>query len=125
MKKAYEVERISRCVVTGIVYAENAREARQLAGSMSGEDAAYEPRGVGRVRRAPHHDDDVPPRAVGADRHECERALRDAKRNGTVPSDGWAQDGETWVCGCGRVFVHICDEAQGCYWSDSGRKETE
>lgn len=56
--KAYEVQRISRCVATGVVYARNAREARKMAGLMDAEETTYEARGVGRVRRAPERDQD-------------------------------------------------------------------
>jgi hypothetical protein len=34
-----------------------------------------------------------------------------------VPSAGTAQDGEAWTCPkCGRKWVHVCDEAEGCCW---------
>ena len=26
------------------------------------------------------------------------------------------QDDELWECSCGKVWGHICDEAEGCYW---------
>jgi hypothetical protein len=33
------------------------------------------------------------------------------------PSHAQARNGERWSCSCGRVFVHVCDEAEGCWWS--------
>ena len=34
-----------------------------------------------------------------------------------VPSASTAQDGETWTCPkCKRSWVHVCDEAEGCWW---------
>lgn len=30
---------------------------------------------------------------------------------------GYRQDGERWTCpDCGKVWVHLCDEAEGCSW---------
>ena len=50
-----------------------------------------------------------------SDRHrsikQCDAELR---RSG--PSAGRASDGDRWTCTCGRVFVHVCDEATGCQW---------
>lgn len=33
-----------------------------------------------------------------------------------LPSSGYAQDGDQWKCLCGMLWVHVCDEAEGCYW---------
>lgn len=56
-KKAYEVERVSRCVTTILVYADNAEDAkRRSAAEGEARDAEYEGRGYGRVRRAPNQD---------------------------------------------------------------------
>lgn len=31
--------------------------------------------------------------------------------------DGHRQDGDEWTCpGCGRKWIHECDEAEGCSW---------
>ena len=43
--------------------------------------------------------------------HNCEKEL-EAK----YPSHAQARDGERWTCSCGKVFEHVCDEAEGCYW---------
>lgn len=42
---------------------------------------------------------------------DCERAL--LKQH---PGHAQAQDGEIWICVCGRHFRHFCDEAEGCCW---------
>lgn len=42
---------------------------------------------------------------------ECDKELTTSG-----PSGGRAVDGERWTCSCGRVFAHVCDEAQGCSW---------
>jgi|HubBroStandDraft_5_1064220.scaffolds.fasta_scaffold177673_4 hypothetical protein len=57
--KAYECERISRCVSRGVVFARNAEEARELAVTMDADESYYEGRGIGKVRRAPECDPDV------------------------------------------------------------------
>lgn len=41
----------------------------------------------------------------------CERRLERLK-----PHQKQARDGETWTCSCGRVWEHVCDEAEGCRW---------
>lgn len=48
---------------------------------------------------------------------ECDRLLTAAMQRGEVVSNFRAQGGETWTCTCRRVFVHVCDEADGCYWT--------
>jgi hypothetical protein len=51
-KKAYEVERISRCVTTVLVYADSAEDAkRRSAVEGDGQDAEYFGKGFGQVRR--------------------------------------------------------------------------
>jgi hypothetical protein len=56
-------------------------------------------------------------RAALAPRHKdlraCEREL--LRR---YPGHAQARDGERWTCSCGRHFVHLCDEASGCSWSE-------
>lgn len=47
--------------------------------------------------------------------HSCDRVLR-AVPYGWATS-GYRQDGERWTCDCGKVYVHVCDESEGCYWS--------
>ena len=41
-----------------------------------------------------------------------------------VPSAGTAQDGEAWTCPrCGRAWIHVCDEAEGCWWEPDTERE--
>jgi hypothetical protein len=42
---------------------------------------------------------------------DCERTL-EAQR----PNHAQAQDGEIWICPCGKRLEHVCDEAEGCSW---------
>lgn len=50
--KAYEVERISRCVTTVLVYADNPEDAkRRSARHGEGQDAEYSAKGFGQIRR--------------------------------------------------------------------------
>lgn len=37
------------------------------------------------------------------------------------PSHAQAADGERWTCSCGRVYEHVCDEAEGCSWEPGAR----
>lgn len=46
--------------------------------------------------------------------HSCQTEL---DRAGL--SAGRAQDGDRWECPCGRRYVHVCDEANGCYWREA------
>jgi len=39
--------------------------------------------------------------------HNCEAEF---------PSTGFCKDGERRECSCGRVYEHVCDEAEGCAW---------
>lgn len=49
------------------------------------------------------------------DMKDCERWI-EKRRPGFLHS-GWRQPGERVSCGaCGRVFEHVCDEAEGCSW---------
>lgn len=43
--------------------------------------------------------------------HACDREI--SRR---YPGHAQARDGEHWTCSCGRCFVHVCDEAEGCTW---------
>lgn len=47
--------------------------------------------------------------------HSCKDELRAQKPEGWALS-GYRQHGETWTCSCGIVWVHECDEAEGCAW---------
>jgi hypothetical protein len=51
--------------------------------------------------------------------HNCE-AFDPGLANGTGYSylqSGYRQDGEEWTCpACGKTWVHVCDEAEGCAW---------
>lgn len=41
---------------------------------------------------------------------DCEARLPEQLRN------GGGDDGQLWVCTCGRLWRHDCDEAEGCSW---------
>lgn len=45
----------------------------------------------------------------------CQAALYEERGEGWMKS-GHRQEGEEVTCRCGRSFVHICDEAEGCSW---------
>jgi len=32
------------------------------------------------------------------------------------PITGFCKDGERRECSCGKVYEHVCDEAEGCAW---------
>lgn len=50
-------------------------------------------------------------------RHDCEKSARPG-----FLTDGYRQDGERWTCpDCGKVWVHACDEAEGCSWVPAPR----
>ena len=44
-------------------------------------------------------------------KHSCEKVLKNA-----YPEEAQAQDGDFWECDCGLVYVHQCDDAEGCSW---------
>jgi hypothetical protein len=44
-------------------------------------------------------------------KHSCDKEL-----NEKYPTHSQALDGERWACSCGRVWEHVCDEAEGCCW---------
>jgi uncharacterized coiled-coil DUF342 family protein len=48
--------------------------------------------------------------------HSCDDELRAAQRRSEVISNFRAKGGERWTCSCGKVYVHECDEAEGCSW---------
>lgn len=52
-----------------------------------------------------------PERVVHLSLANCESALEASGVN-----TGWCHDSRRWQCPCGRVFVHRCDEADGCSW---------
>lgn len=45
-------------------------------------------------------------------KHDCELVLRNF-----YPRQSQAQEGEIFICTCGSEYVHVCDEAEGCFWS--------
>lgn len=55
-------------------------------------------------------------RLKDGEQHDCDARLRTAQQRGEVISDFRAQGGERWTCSCGRVYIHVCDEAAGCAW---------
>lgn len=48
----------------------------------------------------------------GEGKHSCGSEVR-ADR---WAMSGWRQEGDEWTCSCGLVYVHECDEAEGCGW---------
>lgn len=54
-------------------------------------------------------DERVPEVAV----HKCEEKL--TEKHGDLTSGHW-KEGTVLVCACGKPWVHICDEAEGCAW---------
>lgn len=45
--------------------------------------------------------------------HNCEKSAPEG-----FLTSGHRQDGEEWKCpDCGAPWVHVCDEAEGCFWS--------
>jgi len=50
----------------------------------------------------------------------CEQELKKAQAKKPRLSDGYAQEGDLFECPkCHTVLVHICDEAEGCYWTET------
>lgn len=47
--------------------------------------------------------------------HDCDQELKKYK-NGWALS-GYRQEGDKWKCSCGKVYIHVCDESDGCYWT--------
>lgn len=44
-------------------------------------------------------------------KHSCDKELQH-----TYPRHSQAAHGEKWTCSCGRIWIHDCDEAEGCAW---------
>src|SRR5215510_10219346 len=49
--------------------------------------------------------------------HHPDLGYCDAYLRSTYPSSDQARDGDRFCCMCGRVFEHVCDEAEGCSWA--------
>lgn len=48
--------------------------------------------------------------------HSCEDSLEQI-----YPAHMQAQPGTKWTCpGCGLSYVHVCSEAEGCWWELAG-----
>ena len=45
-------------------------------------------------------------------KHSCNLSIRED----SWAMSGYRQDGDRWTCPCGKVYVHCCDEAEGCWW---------
>lgn len=67
------------------------------------------PHEVPMPKKSPKKTRDLPTRHQAL--RACEIFLKKQR-----PNHQQAQDGETWTCACGRHFVHVCDEAEGCRW---------
>ena len=48
-------------------------------------------------------------------RFQCERLLLAA-----MPNQAQAPDGSRWRCSCGKMYVHVVDEATGSSWERLG-----
>lgn len=44
--------------------------------------------------------------------HSCDREIH---LNGWAMS-GTRQPGDRWTCSCGKIYQHLCDEAEDCCW---------
>lgn len=55
----------------------------------------------------------------------CDRILKREQVESRALSNGRAKDGDGWTCTCGRRFVHVCNEAEGCYWVPVAHRSTE
>ena len=51
--------------------------------------------------------------------HNCDSNLRAAQKKNVLLLPSYAQEGDLWQCSCGKVWVHVCDEAEGCYWVET------
>lgn len=49
-----------------------------------------------------------------APRHDCDAELR-----ASWDFDPFRCEPRSFRCSCGRTFVHVCDEAEGCSWVDT------
>lgn len=45
-------------------------------------------------------------------KHSCEQVLL-----ALYPGQDQANEGEQFICTCGYVYTHICNEAEGCFWT--------
>jgi len=37
---------------------------------------------------------------------------------------GFRVPGDFWACTCGKVYRHVCDEAEGCGWQPVNKAPT-
>lgn len=44
--------------------------------------------------------------------HNCDAEIR----RDPYAMSGHRETGDTWKCSCGKVYEHVCDEAEGCSW---------
>jgi len=44
--------------------------------------------------------------------HSCDLAIRSS----VWAMSGFAKNGDRWACSCGKIYQHLCDEAEGCCW---------
>lgn len=44
--------------------------------------------------------------------HSCDKELRASR----FWQPNRCVDGQEWTCFCGKVYLHVCDEAEGCSW---------
>ena len=43
-----------------------------------------------------------------------------------LPYSGNCYTGARWMCPtCGTLYVHVCDEAEGCYWQSQSEFDAE
>jgi len=57
------------------------------------------------------HDDLITPAAPA---HSCDAELRASP----AFQPNHCEDGALWTCSCGKVYEHVCDEAEGCLWHE-------
>jgi hypothetical protein len=57
--------------------------------------------------------------------HSCEVELEKAIKGNALLSSLRANDGDLWQCSCGKVYIHTCDEAEGCDWQETENHNVE
>ena len=52
-------------------------------------------------------------------RHSCDVEIRKVKfklSQHDIRDQAAVPEGTRWACRCGKAYVHVCDEAEGCKW---------
>jgi len=51
------------------------------------------------------------PKRIGEKRHNCDILIRQSR----WAMSGYRVTGDRWTCSCGKIYQHLCDEAEGCW----------